>query len=148
MCSNVLFQSGDTFTAHLAALTRADLSQPRPRVNPVLVSVVPIELQRVTAYRLYIRWAGDGLEQGQCACDRLERFTGFAAFFSAFSNALRTRTRISKKGKRVIALVSVAPLYLHSCTGTLVDFDQLWFYGRHANQYKCARECPSADVLT
>src|ERR1035438_9816564 len=86
-----------------ALLARAVLTQELPRIDAVLMAVVPGKPDAVLAHRLNFSGARQCLEHGQRARDWFQRIAGLAAVLLAFFLTQRARAGIAQEHKRVRA---------------------------------------------
>ena len=103
--------------------TWAKRPQEVPRIDPVLMAVVPTELDRIFANAACRDGLRRSLEHRQRAGLRLFGFAGLPVRLYAILVAKRTRTRIPQVSKRIMALVAVLPFDVHALAGGQVDFD-------------------------
>src|SRR5512146_72143 len=113
------------FAAHLAFGAGADFTEVLPRVDPVLVIVVPGEADRVFADRFDFGGSRQRFEERQGTGNRLRRVAWLAAFFRALVVTESAGAGVSQKDKGVAGAVAVFPLELHAVAGGLVNFDGL-----------------------
>jgi hypothetical protein len=97
-----------------ALFTGTNFPQPLPRINSQVVTVVPVELNRIFAdalrgLRLYGR-----LEHRQLAGFWFHRLSSFTPSFAALFIAERARACITQIGERIARKMSVFPFNVHT----------------------------------
>src|SRR5579883_282950 len=113
-------------SAQIAAdRTRAEVAQELPRVDAVLVAVVPRESDCVLADTCGFYWLRSRFEHRQHARLCMFWLSGFTIFAHPLVITQCARTRVAKVLEAVMALVSVLPLDVHARPGSQLHFDRL-----------------------
>src|SRR4051812_3752187 len=113
------------FTRLRAFGTRTKHPQEVPRINPVLMAIVPAELDRVLAYSAGVQRLHCRLEHRQGSGGLLLRIARLTLRLHPLLVAESTRTGIAQIPERVMTPVSVLPLDVHPLSGGKVDIDAL-----------------------
>src|ERR1035441_8287673 len=100
-------------TPGLAVLAGAVLAKELPRIDAVLMAVVPGKPDAVFTHRLDLGGTRQRLEHGQRTGNRLQGIAGLASVFVAFFRTQRTRASIPQKHEIVRAAMAVFPLDVH-----------------------------------
>jgi len=103
-----------------------------PRIDAVLVAVIPTEADGVIAHRRNLGGAQNGLEHHQRAgIFRARRLIGPAMLFLALVVAQRAGATIAQVGEGVGGLVAVVPDDVHGAAVRLVYLDGCGLRGAH-----------------
>src|SRR5438067_2442380 len=108
-------------------LARAVLTQKFPRVNPMLVAIVPVEADGILAHRRRLHGLRSRLEHRQLARlgYGLSRFAYLAAALAALLIAERAGTSVPQPREAVAAQVAVFPGDLHAGAGSEIHLYRL-----------------------
>ena len=86
----------------LAFLARTPVPQKLPRINPQLVVIVEMKLDRILAHAFRRNRFDRGLVHGQRPRRKFRRLSGLVVRFGPRLVAQRARTRIPQEGKRIM----------------------------------------------
>src|SRR6516162_8958275 len=123
--------------ARLAILAGAMLAKELPRIDAVLVPVVPGEADAVLPYGFDLRRTRQRLENGQRARHWLQRIARLPAVFLALFHAKGTGTRVAQEHEGVGAAMAIFPLDVHTVTRGFVDLNRLGICDQFHEQALC-----------
>jgi hypothetical protein len=120
---------------HSAFLALADFPQIIPGIDAAGVTVIPGDIECISAYRLDLLGLGRFLVHGQQAGCLLGRFTGTAMVIVALFRAGGAGACVAQPLEAEVRVMAVVPLDVHSGTCSDIDFDRLGIDYGHIDKY-------------
>src|SRR5581483_10595263 len=116
----------------LALVALAVGAQIVPRINSSLMSIIPVEADRVLAHTPHLLRAQFLLVQGKNRGRLLDRLSRPPVRLLALFITGGTRTGIAQPLKGKVRNVSILPINVHSSASRSVHLDELWVSQRHS----------------
>jgi hypothetical protein len=129
-------------TRRLALLARTPIPQELPRIDPQLMIVVEMKLDRVLAHALGRSRPNGRLEHRQGPRRKLRCFSWLPMRLATLLVAQRARTGIPQKGKGIMRAVPILPLDIETRSRAQINFHRLRVC--HDFKYRIAR--PTAPL--
>jgi hypothetical protein len=109
----------------LTLLARTPIPQKLPRINPQLVVVVEMKLDRVFAHAVRRGRFDGGLEHRQRPWREFRRFSWLAVGLAPLLVAKRARTGVPQERKRIMRLVAILPLDIETRSRAQIHLHRL-----------------------